>query len=263
MVGKSPASPTKLRPVKQAARFVREPPQSFIECGGSLFSVGFVAMGTLLASVLPLAIGAAISPTILAAQLLLLSNKSDPLKKSAAALVGSGLVLILYTAIPLALGAGSSSSSSPSTVDGIVKLVFAVLLLGLGVRAALGSGSGSKEQKRKPAEGPGLVRSFEFGAVMMLINFTTLALYFPAIHEVAASPESSSDKFVAILIVFLITMIPAYVPLLATIALGEHARRVLAKFNLFLTSHQQGLKVGICFLFAAYLGVSGLKILFQ
>ncbi len=219
-------------------------------------------MGTLLASVLPLAVGAAISPTILAAQLLLLSNESDPIKRSAAALVGSGLVLVAYTAIPLALGAGSSSSSSPSTVDGIVKLVFALVLLGLGVRAALGSGSDSKKQK-KPTHGPGLARSFEFGAIMMSINFTTMALYFPAVHEVAASSVGSSDKFVAILIVFLITMIPAYVPLLATIAFGERARHLLARFNHFLTTHQQGVKVGICFLFAAYLGVSGLKILFQ
>lgn len=216
-------------------------------------------MSTLLASVLPLAIGAAISPTILAAQLLMLSSKTDPIKRSAVALLGSGLVLIAYTAIPLVIGATSSGTSHPSTVDGIVKLVFAVILLALGVKAA--TRSGAEPKKKKPTQGPGLVRSFEFGAVMMAINFTTMALYFPAIHEVAASSVSSSDKFIAILVLFLITMIPAYGPLLATLAFGEHARRVLAKFNDFLTTHQQGVKVAICFLFAAYLGVSSLKIL--
>lgn len=217
-------------------------------------------MGNLLASVLPLAIGAAISPTILAAQLLMLSSKADPIKKSAVALVGSGLVLIIYTAIPLVVGASSSGSSHPDTVDGIVKLVFAVILLGLGIRAASVSGSKSKKEK-KPTQGPGLVRSFEFGVAMMAINFTTMALYFPAVHEVAASSVGSSDKVVAIIVVFVITMIPAYVPLLATLAFGQHARRLLSKFNDFLTTHQQGIKVAICFLFAAYLGVSGLKIL--
>lgn len=217
-------------------------------------------MSNLLASVLPLAIGAAISPTILAAQLLMLSSKSQPIKKSAVALLGSGLILIIYTAIPLVIGATSSGTSHPGTVDGIVKLVFAVILLALGIKAAANSGAKSKEQK-KPTQGPSLVRSFEFGAVMMAINFTTMALYFPAIHEVAASSVSSSDKFIAILVLFLITMIPAYGPLLATLAFGDHARRVLAKLNDFLTTHQQGVKVAICFLFAAYLGVSGLKIL--
>jgi hypothetical protein len=64
-----------------------------------------------------------------------------------------------------------------------------------------------------------------------------------------------------VLVLFLITMIPAYGPLLATLAFGEHARRVLAKFNDFLATHEQAVKVAICFLFAAYLGVSGLKIL--
>lgn len=216
-------------------------------------------MGNLLASVLPLAIGAAISPTILAAQLLMLSSKTDPIKKSVVALIGSALILIAYTAIALAVGAASNSSSHPSTVDGVIKVVFALLLLGFGLKAAFGSGAPPKTAK--PNEGPHLLRSFEFGALMMLVNFTTMALYFPAIHEVVSSPVGSSDKLVAILVVFSITMIPAYVPLLATLAFGEHARRVLSKLNDFLTTHQQGVKVAICFLFAAYLGVSGLKIL--
>ena len=218
-------------------------------------------MSNLLASVLPLAIGAAVSPTILAAQLLMLSSKSQPLKKSAVGILGSGLILIIYTAIPLAIGATSSGTSHPGTVDGIVKLVFAVILLALGIKAATSSDAKSKDQK-KLRQGPGLVRSFEFGAAMMAINFTTMALYFPAIHEVGASSVSSSYKFIVVLVLFLITMIPAYGPLLATLAFGEHARRVLAKFNDFLATHEQGVKVAICFLFAAYLGVSGLKILF-
>ena len=96
-------------------------------------------MSNLLASVLPLAIGAAISPTILAAQLLMLSSKSQPLKKSAVGILGSGLILIIYTAIPLAIGATSSGTSHPGTVDGIVKLVFAVILLALGIKAATSS----------------------------------------------------------------------------------------------------------------------------
>ena len=220
-------------------------------------------MGTLLASVLPLALGAAISPTVLTAQLLLLSRKTSPIKRSAVALIGSGLVLLAYTAIALLAGIGTNSSDHPSAVDGIVKLVFALLLLGLGVRAALRDPKPSKqdEQEEKSDAGAHLVKSFELGAVMMLVNFTTLALYFPALHEITASSVASSDKFVAIVIVFLITMIPAYLPLLLTLLFGQPARRALEKFNAFLTRHHQGITVGICFLFAAYLGVSGLKIL--
>jgi len=217
-------------------------------------------MGTLLASVIPLALGAAVSPTVLTAQLLLLSRKEAPIKRSAVALLGSGLVLLGYTAIALLAGIGTNSASSPSTVDGIVKLVFALLLLGLGVRAALKEPKAASKTER-PDGGTHLIRSFELGAAMMLVNFTTLALYFPALHEITASDVSSSDELVAILVVFLITMIPAYMPLLLTLLFGDRARRALGRLNAFLGRHQQGITVGICFLFAAYLGVSGLKIL--
>lgn len=221
-------------------------------------------MGTLLASVLPLALGAAISPTVLTAQLLMLSSKSNPIRRSVVALIGSGLVLLGYTAVALLAGIGTNSSDHPSTVDGIVKLVFAVLLLALGVRAALRDPKPTKKEKKeeKTDSRAQLVKSFELGAVMMLVNFTTLALYFPALHEITASSVASSDKLLSIVIVFLITMIPAYLPLLLTLLFGERARRALDRFNGFLTRHQQGIAVGICFLFAAYLGVSGLKILF-
>lgn len=220
-------------------------------------------MGNLLASVLPLALGAAVSPTVLTAQLLLLSRKTAPIKKSAVALIGSGLVLLGYTAIALLAGIGTNSSDHPSTVDGIVKLVFAVLLLALGVRAALRDPKPSKrdDDEEEADAGAHLIKSFELGAAMMILNFTTLALYFPALHEITASPVTSSDKFVAILIVFLITMIPAYLPLVLTLVFGQPARKALERFNEFLGRHQQGITVGICFLFAAYLGVSGLKIL--
>lgn len=217
-------------------------------------------MGTLLASVLPLALGAAVSPTVLTVQLLLLSRKSAPIKRSAVALLGSGLVLIGYTAIALLASIGTNSTDHPSTVDGIVKLVFAVLLLALGIRAALKEPGGEKKDDEGDTN-PRLIKSFELGSAVMLLNFTTLALYFPALHEITASSVSSSDEFIAILVVFMITMIPAYLPLLLTLLFGDRARRVLGRFNAFLGRHHQAITVGICFLFAAYLGVSGLKIL--
>ena len=217
-------------------------------------------MGSLLASILPLAIGAAISPTILAGQLLILSGKEFAIKRALMFLLGSGLVLIGYTAVAVLAGVGSDAASKPSTVDGVIKLFFAVVLLVLGIRALL---RGPKPEKaKKPAAGPRFVRSFEFGAVLMLLNFTTLALYFPAVHETVASSVSSSDELLAIVILYLITMIPAWMPLVATVVVGAPAKRALARLNAFMTRHSQAITVAICFLFAAYLGVSGAKILF-
>jgi len=219
-------------------------------------------MGSLLSSILPLAVGAAISPTVLALQLLLLSSKKSPLKRSLMALAGSALVLLGYTALALALGAGSEAAAKPSTTDGVVKLIFGVLLLGLGIRAMIRDPKPAKPEQ--PGGSAHLLRSFELGAGIMLLNFTTLALYFPALHEVAVDGGvEAPQKAIAVVIVFLFAMLPAYMPLVATVIGGNPARRALERFNGFLTRHTQAITVGICFLFAAYLGVSGARILFS
>lgn len=213
-----------------------------------------------MSSILPLAVGAAVSPTVFGLQLLFVSSKQAPLKRSFLALLGSGLVLLGYTALALALGAGANAAAKPSETDGIVKVVFALLLLGLGVRAMLREPKQPKQEK--PDGDSHLLRSFELGALVMLFNLTTLALYFPALHEIAIdSGVDAAQKAIAVVVVFLFAMLPAYLPLVATILGGSRARRALDKLNDFFNHHAQAITVGICFLFAAYLGVSGIRIL--
>ena len=54
-------------------------------------------MGPLLAAVLPLALGAAISPTLLALQLLVLSGTTHRLARAWALVAGSALVLAAFS----------------------------------------------------------------------------------------------------------------------------------------------------------------------
>jgi hypothetical protein len=58
-------------------------------------------MAALLASVLPLAIGAAISPTLLALQLVVLTGATKPLARAWVVAVGSALVLATYSVLGL------------------------------------------------------------------------------------------------------------------------------------------------------------------
>ena len=54
-------------------------------------------MGTLLATVLPLALGAAVSPTLFTLEVLVLSGCRHPVSRGRAVAGGSAVMLILYT----------------------------------------------------------------------------------------------------------------------------------------------------------------------
>src|ERR1700733_7744995 len=77
----SSSSPTAVVPASAALR----------EVAGSV-----TRMGALLASVLPLALGAAISPTLLALQLLVLAGPTRRLARAWSLTAGSAVVLALY-----------------------------------------------------------------------------------------------------------------------------------------------------------------------
>ena len=143
-------------------------------------------MGKLLAIVIPLALGAAVTPTIIAAKLLSLTAKTRPLARAWALAGGCAVVLVGVSVLASAVAAGSGGSDSPSRAGGIVKLVAAVLLVGLGTRALRHRGDPPKPKPHKD-ERPHLGRSFVFGAGLMVTNFSSLVLYFPAMHR-SASP---------------------------------------------------------------------------
>ncbi len=137
-------------------------------------------MGRLLGIVLPLALGAAVSPTLLAVQLLTLSRKTAPVGRGWAFAAGCAAVLAALSVLALLVSRSTGGSHSSSDAGAIVKLAAAGLLAVLGVR-----------NLRRPPQPPrpertGLHpprRAFALGVGLMLVNFSTLAPYFPAAHR--------------------------------------------------------------------------------
>ena len=216
-------------------------------------------MGALLAIVVPLACGAAVSPTILALQLLTLSRRTAPLARSWAVAGGSALVLVGLSVVALLVAQSSGGSDSPDTAGGIVKLVAAVLLAGVGVR----------QLRKAPAAAPKpehasrhpLRQSFALGAAMMASNFSTIVLYFPAVHAIGISDAGVDAKVLAWVLLFAITLLPAVGPPLVVTLMGARATPALARLNGFFTAHRRGIGATICFVFALLLGVTGLHAL--
>lgn len=218
-------------------------------------------MGKLLAIVLPLAVGAAVTPTVIAAQLLSLTAKTRPLARAWALAGGCAVVLVGESVLALAIAAGSGGSDSPSRAGGIVKLVAAVLLVGLGARALSRRGRAAPPPKPHKDERPHLGRSFAIGAGLMATNFTSLVLYFPAMHAVGISDAGDGARAVAVVLLFSITLLPAVGPPLVVSALGQRAQGPLDRLSNFFTTHKQEIAAALCFGFAVLLGAAGLHAL--
>ena len=215
-------------------------------------------MAGLLGIVLPLAFGAAISPTVLALQLVTLSRKTAPIPRSWALAAGCAVVLAGFSMLALVIAKSTGGSGSPSQAGAIVKLVAAALLVVLGVR-----------QERRPPQPPRpehasshpLRQAFVLGAGLMLTNFSSIVLFLPAMHQIGISAVALGGKVLAFVLLYTITLLPAVGPPLAVTLAGRRATPLLERLNRFFTDHRRGISAGLCFVFAALLLAAALHAL--
>jgi len=207
--------------------------------------------------VVPLAAGAAISPTTLALQLFVLSRKTAPLARAWAIAAGYTVVLLAMMAIAFAFAA-STGSGSQSKPEAWLKLACAVGLAALGVLALRRP---PKHRREDPEGGdPKLGRFFAIGVALMATNLTTAALYLPAMHDVGDAGASVAAVALAALVVIAITLIPAVAPPLAVTLLGDRARSALDALSAFCARHSRAINASVCFGFAIFLAAVSLPV---
>jgi threonine/homoserine/homoserine lactone efflux protein len=214
-------------------------------------------MGSLLARVLPLVLGAAVSPTALAAQVMVLSAPEVGRRRASALAVGFLAVLAALTA--LALTVLHAAARTPSTAGAVVDLVAAALLAVLaGVDVARRH---DPPRPPKPVTDAGWWRFVGLGVVLMLTNFSTIVLYVPAMKEVARADADVAVKAVVTVVAFVVTSVPVTGPLLAAAMAPATADRLLGRLNGFLSRHRRMVGATICTVFAVYLLVKGVQAL--
>ncbi|MFM9126102.1 MAG: GAP family protein [Solirubrobacterales bacterium] len=222
-------------------------------------------MSELMTKILPLALAGAISPTVLAVVLVVLSGKEDPKLRGLAFLAGTTTVVVAISLLVVfVLGAAvpDSQKGSNSDLSGYVDLGFAVLLLALaGLTFARRNHHREKHHDSARQPGARLPRFYALGLLIMIFNFTTLAVFLPALKEIAIDKVSDADRLTALIVVDVIVLTPAWLPVLLYLISPRMARKVLNPLNDFLTRHRVAVGVGICLVFAAYLTYLGLKAL--
>ncbi|MEI8263425.1 MAG: GAP family protein [Actinomycetes bacterium] len=214
-------------------------------------------MSHLLFQILPLACGAAISPTLLIIAVLSLSSPVHPLKSGWAVAAGSFLALIFYSVLGLLIGSAIHHQSHRN-VDITIAFSASVLLAFLGIRQLV--------KLSQPATGKTLADRlnrtsakayFTAGVVVMLSNITSLVLFFPALHEISKSDAGLFSCGIALFILLLFLMLPVIIPVGFVTILGSKAKPGLAKLHTYITKYTVQITVVVEFLFSIYFLVKG------
>ena len=220
-------------------------------------------MGQLLVAVLPLALGAAVSPTLLALQLLVLSGPTHRLARAWALALGAALVLAAYSLLCVtALQHVRPHHAHRSATDATVLIASGVLLGALAVRSRLHRPTPGEKHTSKTAERMNTAATPWFvgvGALGMVVNFSTLLLVLPAVHEITHSSVSTADRVVAFVVLYLIVLLPVLLPVVAATVLGSRADPVLTATHRWVGRNARTIGTVIEVVFAVYLLVKGVR----
>ncbi len=218
-------------------------------------------MNELLATVIPLAIGAAISPQVLAITVIILGGKKSTKARTAYMVLGMFVVLAVITTV-----AAGSMSQVPKE-QGSTYLVswlnvgLGALLLYLGIRGFIKKpdpNAPEKTVKERGAGNAGPGKYIIIGLIVMITDFSSVVLFIPGIRDVAVASVGLVSKILVGAILYFAVLAPALIPLLATVISPDKAGRTMVAINDWLKRHSQAINTILCFIFGAFLIFKGL-----
>lgn len=219
------------------------------------------SLSEVLRSVLPLAVGAAVSPVILLLQMVVLTDGEARLRRAWMVTAGAATSLIAWgVAGWLLIDRLPTPRRGPDATAAAVDLVLALVLVALGLRAL------TQRHDPAPTPSPGtsgrassLGVAYGLGVVAMATNVTTIVLFLPAVRDIARADLVVADTAVALGVLLTIILAPALLPVLAVSIGGAAGRRALDRLGAFTSAHHATIAAVVSFGFALYLGLQGLR----
>lgn len=222
-------------------------------------------MGKLLASMIPLAMAAAISPTMLTAVVLVLSSKDRPRRRALFFLAGAVITLIAIGAAAVSLSAAQPTSShGKSPISAGIDIILGILLLYIGGRNFLKSRGPAKEGQtggrfQKFFQGGGTANDFFLGVLFTVTDVTSLVFYLVAAKQARDSGLGVIADVAAMTIVGIAVILPILVPLAITIIAPNISGRVTDSLNEWIKKYGKYIGPVIAIAFGFYLLFKGSK----
>lgn len=213
-------------------------------------------MNELLSKVIPLALGAAVSPAVLTALVLILGGRRA-IARGMAFTAGVFLVLAALTASGLLITHHSHPSATRTQISHDIYGLLGIVLVSLAIvsmlRSRTHSDTDTPVHTSDPGTSSGLLTVFGLGFGLMISNLSTILLFLPAMHAVSASPASTGAKTVAVAVTLAITSIPVTAPMLLRICLPRRSVPIFGAINRFVSDHQRAITITVEIGFGLYL----------
>jgi hypothetical protein len=220
---------------------------------------------------LPLALGSAVYPTLLAVVIVILTQP-NPRRLLAAYLAGAMLTsltigVVFVTGVG---GSGIANGESGRTVNPAVNLVVGLLLLTLlyallsgrdrrlteirARRKARHADSEKESWSERVLQRQSIALTFVVGMALNLPG----ALYLVALTEIASADQSTAQDLLQIVVYNLIMFSWAEVPLIGYGIAPERTEAFIHRFHDWLGSHLRQIAIAICGVAAIYLTIKGI-----
>lgn len=222
-------------------------------------------VGGLLVAVLPLAIASAVTPTLFALQVLVVSG-ADWQRRATAVAIGAAGVFIVYFALVLA-----GFSQLPGAGTGhhgrwhyVIALVVGAALIPVGVWMLRPHPHADAAMERKVSAYADHANPWVFlgiSAYMSVTDFSSLLVVIPALHEVTNSAVAVADKGVVVAFLLVCVLLPVLLPPTAVLVAGQRAIGHLRRMYAVIMGHQVqvmgavALAVGVVLLWRGLRGI--------
>jgi threonine/homoserine/homoserine lactone efflux protein len=173
-------------------------------------------LSLILFSLLPLGIGAAISPWPTTVTIMFLST-GRPLAKALAYLIGYSAVLVAIGIFALTVFGGGDyeGGDRSSAVGGTIDVVFGILFLVLALKLWLKAPDPSAPPPRWMSAFGSIntIGAFLLGVFMMVTNFSTLPLYIAGLKEIVTANLNPAGNLFALVLFILLIVVELLVPI--------------------------------------------------
>jgi len=215
----------------------------------------------------PLALGAAVSPVLLTLSILLLSSDFHPRVRVLAYAGGVFISLVVIGVVAVGGSAsGSDGPSHPSTFSAGLDILLGLLLIAVAVKNSVGSPKAAEKKKpvktakAEPSLAGLIVRDGGLGVVLTVTNFSSLVFYLAAAKSTADSHLPAFEQAAAMSLVGFGFMAPIVLPLLATVASPAASKKFLDATNRVVKDYGRYIGAAVALLFAVYLILKGAKV---
>jgi len=224
---------------------------------------------TLLTQIIPLGLGAAVSPTALMGIILLLSISKKPKVQGLGYYIGAIILISIVTVLGILLGVGvTSTSHKPNPILAIIDVLLGIFLLILGfIRIFKTPKQKTKsliENNKKTSTAMQFLKGLSFGFGMFLINFSTTIIILDAGKQIGSSSVGIYGKLIIVIILILVTLLVCEIPLLMYFLFPKKANNILSRVNKWMQKnghYLMGIVILIIGLYLTWIGFLKLGII--